>query len=35
MRQFTHGASSELKTANSRRRIPVAKELLKRSDISS
>jgi len=27
-RQFTHGAWSELKTANSRRRIPVARELL-------
>jgi integrase len=28
-RQFTHGAWSELKTANSRRRIPLAKELLR------
>jgi integrase len=27
-RQFTHSAWSELKTANSRRRIPVARELL-------
>jgi integrase len=27
-RQFTHGAWSELKTANSRRRIPIARELL-------
>jgi integrase len=27
-RQFTHGAWSELKTANSRGRIPIAKELL-------
>jgi hypothetical protein len=27
-RQFTHGAWSELKTANSRRRIPLARELL-------
>jgi integrase len=29
-RQFTHGAWSELKTANSRRRVPLAKELLHR-----
>jgi integrase len=28
-RQFTHGAWSELKTANSRRTIPLAKELLR------
>jgi integrase len=28
-RQFTHGAWSELKTANSRRSIPIAKELLR------
>lgn len=28
-RQFTHGAWSELKTVNSRRRIPVARELLR------
>jgi integrase len=27
-RQFTHGAWSELKTANSRRRIPLARELV-------
>jgi integrase len=29
VRQFTHGAWSELKTANSRRRVPIAKELLR------
>jgi hypothetical protein len=28
-RQFTHGAWSNLKTANSRRRIPLARELLR------
>ena len=28
-RQFTHGAWSDLKTVNSRRRIPIAKELLR------
>jgi integrase len=28
-RQFTHGAWSQLKTANSRRRIPIARELLR------
>jgi integrase len=28
-KQFTHGAWSELKTVNSRRRIPLAKELVK------
>jgi Phage integrase family len=28
-KQFTHGAWSELKTANSRRRIPLAKEFVK------
>jgi integrase len=27
LRQFTHGAWADLKTANSRRRIPLAKEL--------
>jgi len=28
-RQFTHGAWSDLKTANSRRRVPVARELVR------
>jgi integrase len=28
-RQFTHGAWSELKTADSRRRIPLARELVR------
>jgi integrase len=29
LRQFTHGAWADLKTANSRRRIPLAKELVR------
>ena len=28
-KQFTHGAWADLKTANSRRRVPLAKELVK------
>jgi len=32
-KQFTHGAWADLKTANSRRRVPLAKELLKQLKI--